>query len=373
MAIYYVDGVNGNDSNAGTSPSAAVKTIAYGLSLMGDGDSLYIMNTGTYVLTTSLAVTLAATAANGGALITGANASGVVDGTKATITSSTNGVSIFTMAGCSYIKFRYLDITHTAATRGIGIQGITTASTNCTMSECIIDGCLDGVNNAVRQALVVLTKSTIQNCTGIGCNGSQILIVLEDVVLDKNTSHGFSSGGNSISGATFTRCRITRNGGNGIYDSGTTRSNSYNIEGCTIANNVGDGINSASSTGVFAIQGNNNLLYGNAYNINCPSLTTNKTKAGSSWDYAAVGGSASGNYNNFPTGIHDIPLSADPFTSASTGDFSLNNNTGGGAACKAAAYQSNGVAALDIGALQSVTSGGGGGGANLLGAGTLVA
>jgi hypothetical protein len=61
--------------------------------------------------------------------------------------------------------------------------------------------------------------------------------------------------------------------------------------------------------------------------------------------------------------VRAINLSADPFTSASTGDFTLNNDAGGGAELRQ--IQLSGLAGVnsvfDIGAIDAVVSAGSGG------------
>jgi len=73
-------------------------------------------------------------------------------------------------------------------------------------------------------------------------------------------------------------------------------------------------------------------------------------------------GANGGNYSSWNGSFGDVSLTANPFTSAGTGDYSLNSTAGGGAACKGAGFPgvfpgglSTGHA--DIGAVQS---GGGG-------------
>ena len=44
--------------------------------------------------------------------------------------------------------------------------------------------------------------------------------------------------------------------------------------------------------------------------------------------------------NDYPTFATDVTLTADPFTNDAGGVFTLNTTAGGGAACKAAGFQS---------------------------------
>ena len=71
---------------------------------------------------------------------------------------------------------------------------------------------------------------------------------------------------------------------------------------------------------------------------------------------------------NAPSAVGTATLTGDPFTNAASGDFSLNDTAGAGAACRAAGFPGalihGGTGFLDIGALQHEDAGGGGGGGN---------
>lgn len=77
-------------------------------------------------------------------------------------------------------------------------------------------------------------------------------------------------------------------------------------------------------------------------------------------------GNTSGLRNGISAGSGDVTLTGSPFTDAAGGDFSLNNTTGAGAACRAVcdgAYPGGvGTSYLDAGAIQHQDSGGSGGG-----------
>ncbi len=79
-------------------------------------------------------------------------------------------------------------------------------------------------------------------------------------------------------------------------------------------------------------------------------------------DHNACNPTGSGFYNNWPAGVGDITLSANPFTNGGSNDFSLNNTAGGGASAKAAGFpgvlNSGGTGYIDLGALQSQATGG---------------
>ncbi|MBC8443011.1 MAG: hypothetical protein H8D80_02340, partial [Proteobacteria bacterium] len=122
--IYYVDGENGNDTNAGTSTGAAWQTIQYGFDAIAagtiaDGDELRIVSTSDDATYYDLTAKLTATWNNKEVVINGANSSGVVDGTVVEINGTgLNGttpmleISVQTIDQVifSHLKFNAADV-----------------------------------------------------------------------------------------------------------------------------------------------------------------------------------------------------------------------------------------------------------------------
>lgn len=180
-----------------------------------------------------------------------------------------------------------------------------------------------------------------QSVTFIGC------------VADNNGCEGFRAVNGGI---TIEDCISSNNTGVGI----AIDSNDVTVKGVTIYNNSSHGITIAASQGDFARIFDCVIYSNGGYGINS---STAYSQAFS--DYNAFGANTSGARNNWPTGPNDVALSADPFTNAAVGNFSLNNTAGGGAACRAAGYPGvfpGGLTTgyLDIGAVQHQDSGGGG-------------
>jgi hypothetical protein len=120
----------------------------------------------------------------------------------------------------------------------------------------------------------------------------------------------------------------------GIYIGATTTAPTLILEDCTIETSGGYGINGAVVL-LSSVQRNN-----------------------------AFRSNTSGNRNAtfVPAGEGDITLTGDPYTSASTGDYSTNTTAGAGALLRAAGFP--GVSRLgtgyrDVGPLQSQATGGG--------------
>jgi hypothetical protein len=131
------------------------------------------------------------------------------------------------------------------------------------------------------------------------------------------------------------------------------------VDQCTSYGNGGDGFNINSSSGAHIT---NSISYGNTgYGFNNFSNTTPLKL------FTNAGGSNTAGLNNNLTTImpneDQITLSADPFTNAASGDFSLNTAAGGGALLRAASLDVySQTDAADIGAVQHAdpaTSGGG--------------
>lgn len=180
--------------------------------------------------------------------------------------------------------------------------------------------------------------------------GSNPGIIMNNIIRNINPSDTNSNGIQFTGGLSIIMNNTVHNVGNdGIHNSGTI------INQPLILNNilstcVGFGINLASGPG---------------------------TPASPAWDGNAFFSCTAGNRNNMDdttvnpvngvvpyTNIHDVALTAIPFTNATTGDFTLNSTAGGGAACKNAAVPNTWpgltISAFgDMGAVQAQGSSGG--------------
>ncbi|MDQ3832236.1 MAG: right-handed parallel beta-helix repeat-containing protein [Actinomycetota bacterium] len=369
MATYYVDGAAGSDLNAGTSFGAAFATIGKAASVIANGDKVLICATATYTLTATVTWNTVGTAALGGVVVSGADASGneLNSGTGPTITSATNSVALFSLNGAAFFRFKYLKLTHTAATRGDGFACVTTAPSSITLEGVTIDGCLNGWNAGSRDAAnLVISDCLIQNCTAVGIvNGAANAQVLRDSVIYNCTSHGLSTNGNACSW-TISRSVIAKNGGKGLYDVGTARTVTFLVESSDIVDNTSDGIRSDESTGSFTLQGSLNIIWGNGgYGVNISAQAATNSDARRLWHHNFYGSNTSGNNNGTSAGSGDVTGLSDPFVSRAGQNWALNNTANAGASVRAAGYPSayRGVSTnnyLDGGAAQHQDSGGGG-------------
>lgn len=105
----------------------------------------------------------------------------------------------------------------------------------------------------------------------------------------------------------------------------------------------------------------NNIIYGNT----SFGITVTLSSSASSILLNNAFGANGTDTNNLPTAIGSVTLVGDPFTNSGTGDYSLNNTAGAGAACRQTGFPgvmlggaTTGYA--DIGAIQAQATAGGG-------------
>lgn len=143
-----------------------------------------------------------------------------------------------------------------------------------------------------------------------------------------------------IYGASYTNCLATNNTGASSDGWQTTSSVfPFFMRNCIAHANGRDGLNKTTYCIGDIVQNNiftNNGRYGLNYSGALPTIPhvdynafrNNSSAAKNNMD------STSGNYNSGPFTSHDVTLSADPYTNAASNDYTLNNNAGGGAACR---------------------------------------
>lgn len=385
MATYYVDGLNGSDANAGTSFATAFATIGKAASVYAAGDEIRLCDTGTYTLTSAVDWTVPGSLTSGPVTITGANSSGVVDGTRPLITTSTAMVNLFSLStGGSYFQFNHLRLTNTysiAANRGSGIScsGAAVAS-HVSINHCLFDGFYTGIAGGGALSHLSMNYCTVMNTysSGYGVQftggngliaGCEFLNCAGDALRNSN---GSANTAISVVDCLFDSCGV------GVNDVETYGAYWF-LRGNTFVNNSSDGFQSSSHTNGQPYYGfTNNIFYGNGgYGVNLLGSAT-LIAVGVQFNSRNFYGNnnTSGPRNGLTAGLDDVTLTANPFISST--DRGLNNTAGGGAAVRAAAYpgaflSGNTTSYRDGGAVQHQDSGGAtGGGANLLGQGTLV-
>jgi hypothetical protein len=323
------------------------------------GNTIWLKNDGTYTVTTSI------TPANGGNNLTLATSmQGYTttrgDSGKAVITTATNSVNLITTQNNMYYK--NLSLSNTATVRAFGftragitgfvadhidLDGFSSAFRfngtvsglslfyvevkNSTGAGFLVDSTNGGYGN-----LIAYSYFHGNGAAGINHQGNILQIVYVGDVFASNAAEGMiypniGAGGTSPLDAQITVVNsVFYSNTDGIKVSTTARYEELSVVNSVFYGNSGVGITMGLGPG-FA------FAYNNAFN-GTPT-------------------------NNYPTSVGQVTLTADPFTNAATGDYSLNSTAGGGAVIKANGFPGVslfGTGYLDIGALQSMGSSSGG-------------
>jgi hypothetical protein len=277
-------------------------------------------------------------------------------GTKPLLTTATNSVPIFApLATATYIN---LNLSSTAGTSNplIYVNQVSPAFVSVYRSKLDCTGTSSGGCNGVQvynsstylsivDTEIALTTGQPGIEDGGGTSQSDLIYLSGDYI------HG-GLAGLADYGSNYERWVVTNTvfSGNsvGVYST-SANAQVMIITGNSFYNQTNENVRSSSSS-LFVAQ--NNIFYGGTYGIRngfAPLQTFSNVNA--------FGNIGTANYSNFPAGITgDISLSANPYTNAGGGVFTLNSTAGGGAALKAAGFPGvtpAGTGYLDIGALQS--------------------
>jgi hypothetical protein len=333
------------------------------------GNSIWLLN-GTYSVTST--ITLATTgAASNPVRFSGYTTVRTDRVTRTILTTATNSVAILTLTAIDFFSIENFSFTTTASTKAAAILGLTTSGGlvgSCSLTDCLIDGFTVGVDHGSRGSITSFTRTTIRNCSSHGISfGLSATANIVGCLIYANSGKGFYFTNFSTGVVIFRHTVLGNNGAEGFYDDTTNRANKHTFSNCTISNNTGSGIRIASSSANNSVSVCNCIFYGNGVNGVNSEGTLIKMISIMSFNFNNFyGANTSGARSNFPVGVGDGELTANPFTNAGSGDYSLNNTAGGGAACRAAGYPGAFPGAtttgyLDIGAVQHQDAGGGGG------------
>lgn len=275
------------------------------------------------------------------------------DNVRATITTATNSVKLFTWGNVYQGKFRNFNFTNTATTREKGFDpnnnwamqfinclfdGFTYAyfggkpgvkgdqENNVAFIDCEVRNCTttDGAIQFYDPRNVIIDGCYIHNNAGEGVivdggNGNPGAIVCERTVFDTNAGNGFlvktsAAGGRPARLYGIYSCAFYNNGANGLKIEGTTYQDTLRIKNSVFYLNGAFGVYRDTTTDLLL------FMYGTA---NAFGANTSGARGGM-----------------WPTDPTDVTLTADPWTDAPNGDFTLNGVSGGGAALKGAGYES---------------------------------
>jgi hypothetical protein len=354
------------DRSAGTAASTctgnlggSIATPVAAMNVMASSNTVWVQS-GTYTQTVNGLVNNAANPAV--AYITGYNATHGDGGTAPLLTTATNSIDIIRLATGNFWTFTNVSFSSTAGTRGNGIQQFTGGgglTVSCT--QCTFDGFTNAFNgdNAGSHGVfnnIYLDRAELKNGgDGVVNTGGGTLVFLNCYVHNNGRGSNASFGAQFVIGSIFannTTDAFTMSGGSNLQAinsvfTGSTSGGS----GAGIRFDVG------AQNAIVNLQ--NNILYGDTVgflvNTGNPVVIANNNNA-----Y----GSNTTNRSGISAGANDVTLTANPFTNAGAGDYSLNSTAGGGALLKGTGFPgifpgATSTGHLDIGAVQS--SGGGGG------------
>jgi hypothetical protein len=271
------------------------------------------------------------------------------DSGQYTITTSTNSIVLITQAGSQFI-LKNLNLSTTAGTPGDGILlGSAAIYFDVAIDSCTFTGFANGMNvggfsNSAVPVLV--SNSKFVSCTSAGITAASFTRLFACYFKSCGTSGITNSAGFHITTnaamangfdaieCTFALCE------NGITHESTAGNASFVggfCHNCNFDTNTNNGY-LGGSQGYVSMSFVNNIFYGNGSNAIDGGSNTSLTVIGIQYNNAF--GSNGNNRLKFPAGIGDIALTANPWNSPSTGDYTLNSTSGGGAAVKGAGYQS---------------------------------
>jgi hypothetical protein len=368
----------------------ALATVAEAFNSATACNTVWIKNTGTYTVTSTLSTSLQSGASNTGGTVFMVIGYGTTrgDATQVTWTTSTNSVNLVTFAmSASYgggFLFRNINFTCTAGTPGAGLfvnnnggRGVNFSVFSCRFSGFAIGISAQNFGNTNDLSNILVENTEITSCTGYGFENTAGILV--NCYIHDNAGGGVFFWGNADPLMTFMllRCTIYNNTGVGINSIGTGQPGyQLLVINCNLVSNTSKGINfdntNNSGSGILFVE---NSIFTNNGDI---AINSSLTLGGTDNLATFVGlnnafyNNTGGNYANLSAQASDITLTGSPFNSPSTGDFSLNGTAGQGAACKGMGFQGTLAgavggatsASIDVGAVQSTGSGGGGGTVN---------
>jgi hypothetical protein len=316
-----IDRVGGTGGSTGGTGNlgGALLTIAQALTLaIVDSMTIYVRG-GTYIITTALSFPGQSGTAHT-SLLGYSTTRGDLGRPIVSVTAAVNGATLNT--GWSIENFEF-DGTNT------GVVGFATAN-----------------------GIVNVSNVKIHRFTGAGASGNGANLTFDYCEVTACAS-GLTLGSSGV----VSRSWIHDNTGNGI-----SIDNNGSVTHCVVSNNTGGssvGITIASSGAATLLS---NVIYGNgSHGISTVTAALVRgalvarnnivmSNGGYGWDqvsviarpdfpwidYNAFYNNTSGARNNVNASPNDVTLTADPFTNAAGNDFTLNNTSGGGAACRGA-------------------------------------
>lgn len=317
-------GGNGN-LGGGLITIAKATSLTLAVTNVSIGNTIHI-KAGTYTLTATI------NSNSGNWQMVGYQTSHNDGGTKPLITTSTNSTILMQHSNAAYYVMQNLSFSNTAAVRAVGLQA-TGIYPFLSLINCILDGftiAVDGSNGAANPYnFVSLSGVEIKNCSSHGvyqffdlrASGSNI---------HNNTGDGLNyDGSNAGRFWVVEKSLLVANGGKGLNISGSGTTLQLRVSGCTIANNLGDGIGQGAGSLSYA-SFENNLIYANGgWGINLLQISSLNELLSVNRNNG-YGANIAGALNNLAPGLNNVSLTASPFsggTTRSDSDFAPHNMT----------------------------------------------
>ena len=344
MTTYYVT-TSGSDSNNGLTEGTAFATPGYAASVATtSGDIIYIKS-GTYTLsTTTVNASGGPMRIPAGVEIEGYQTTAGDQGSKPVINAGTQAVATIIELDAPGSNQKASSVTcvevdgNSTAGNGIWVLDSYIGFAN----NCIARNCVNGYRAQYNRGAIA--NCSAFNCSSYGFYGGTLSMCLAD-----SCTTGFYDKLGAID-----RCIASNNASFGFYFSNLN----YQALFCVAYNNGNSGFAANSDiTHLVSCISASNGRYG--YDFPWSDSTADPLLLDCA-DYNNTDGRKRQTFNT--RDIRPINLAADPFTSASTGDFTLNNDAGGGAELRQ--IQLSGLAGVngvfDVGAIDAVVTAGGG-------------
>ncbi len=300
-----------------------------------------IFEAGTYTISNSV-LPLVPTGGNltDGRLIFRSSSGDPADVTWAAGTAS---VATIEPSGLADVELRGLTLTNTGSAAGARVIYGDNATTNILIKDCIISGpvalyldgsCrITGINSEFTGTSTVADSASFHWASGRSVcyfNGCRFLSGAGHGAY-VNTSTGFSS-------CAFLSCAFYDNDESGLRINAALQDALISIENCVFHDNAEDGIviegTPVVDSGPYAVI-NSAFTSNGGYGINYASAGSDDAARVILYaDYNAYGNNTSGALNNAAAGPNDVTLTGDPYVDASTGDFTLDETAGQGAAMR---------------------------------------
>lgn len=282
------------------------------------------------------------------------------DGVRAGYTTATNSTPLFQVFNQHEARFGNFNFSNTATTRDIGFVyrlNYGAYFTNCSF---------DGFSNAVQAGLASVIADTEYSLHFIDCeikNSTStagavqlfqpVAMLFHGCYIHHNAGDGVRLDGTGATGTgaglvVFQNTVFDTNAGKGVNITsasvGGQPARSWFYNNCVFYNNGSDGVKYASATWPEFIRVSNCIFYLNGgfgfFRDTTTDLTLTMFPSANAYG-SNTSGARGGIWPASPAANPDVTLTADPFTNAAGGDFTLNGTAGGGAALKAVGYESN--------------------------------